>query len=150
MDFYSFHPSCAVINCNERHDKVEYCFECGEYPCEKYRAPAAADSFISYRNVGADMAAAGRDLEGYLDGLRKKLRCLEKLINDYDDGRSKGFYCRAANLLPLDELESCMASAESDCRREGWDLKQKASHMRTSLESKAEKIGIDLSLRNKG
>jgi hypothetical protein len=138
------------MSCNARHDKVEYCFQCGEYPCAKYSEPAAADSFISYRNVKTDMAAAGRDLEGYLADLRKKLRCLEKLINDYDDGRSKGLYCRAANLLPLPELASCISSAESDCGRENWDIKQRANFMRSLLESKAEILGIDLSLRNKG
>lgn len=148
-DFYSRHPSCAVINCSDRHDKAEYCFLCGEYPCEKYRAPAAADSFISYRNVGADMAAAARDLEGYLSGLREKLGILERLLGEFDDGKSKGFYCRAVNLLPLPELESCMESAAIGVEREKTDIKQRAMSMRDALQSRAENLGISLELRNK-
>jgi len=149
-NFYSQHPSCAVINCNERHDKVEYCFECSEFPCDKYRGPADADSFISYRNVGADMAEAGQDIEGYMCNLRVKLRHLETLLENYDDGRSKGFYCRAVNLLPLPELEKCLESVASSVTVANDDAGQRANRMRDVLESKAKELGIDLSLRKKG
>ncbi len=148
-DFLLLHPSCAVVNCNDRHDKVEYCFQCGEYPCEKYRAPAAADSFISYRNVGADMKAAAGDLGGYLRGLREKLGILERLLREFNDGKSKGFYCRAVNLLSLSELKNCMESAESDNEPQNPDIRQRAIHMRKALETRAEKLGITLGLRNK-
>lgn len=148
-DFYSLHPSCSVINCNDRHDKAEYCFQCGEYPCEKYRASAAADSFISYRNVVADMAAADRDLEVYLSGLRRKLGILERLLKEYDEGKSKGFYCLAVNLLPLPELEKCIESVTMSSEHANPDANQRAMHMRKALESTAEKIGIPLALRNK-
>lgn len=34
--FYHKHPSCAIINCGQRHGGVEYCVLCGEFPCRRY------------------------------------------------------------------------------------------------------------------
>ena len=28
--------SCAIAKCSLEHGKVEYCYECEQYPCEKY------------------------------------------------------------------------------------------------------------------
>ena len=28
--------SCAIARCSLEHDKVEYCHQCGEYPCSRY------------------------------------------------------------------------------------------------------------------
>ena len=36
-DFSNQHPTCAVATCNKKHDNVEYCFQCSEYPCKKYQ-----------------------------------------------------------------------------------------------------------------
>ena len=41
--------TCKIARCSIEHDGVEYCFQCGEYPCEKYEHIDDFDSFITHR-----------------------------------------------------------------------------------------------------
>lgn len=52
------HHMCAIRKCAAEHGGVEYCFQCSEYPCERYETESEYDSFISYRNVIKDFAKA--------------------------------------------------------------------------------------------
>ncbi len=45
--------------------------------------------------------------------LEKKVSILETLIRDFNDGRSKGFYCLAVNLLKLEDLDEIMSLVEN-------------------------------------
>ncbi|MBN1499605.1 MAG: DUF3795 domain-containing protein [Spirochaetes bacterium] len=99
-DFHLKHPSCAVISCSLKNDNVEFCYECSLFPCVKYKQVSDKDSFISYRNVLSDFKKAEKSgIEKYRKELDEKVLILERLISDYNDGRKKGFYCLAVNLL---------------------------------------------------
>ena len=89
-DFHLQHPSCAVITCSRKHGDVEFCFQCADYPCARYREMPDADSFISYRNVISDFEKAEREgIETYASELAEKVRIVERLIAEYNDGRKK-------------------------------------------------------------
>lgn len=47
--------SCKIGKCSLEHGKVEYCFECEQYPCEKYQHIDEYDSFITHRRRKADL-----------------------------------------------------------------------------------------------
>lgn len=34
---------CSIAKCSLQHDGVEYCYQCSEYPCEKYES---IDEFV--------------------------------------------------------------------------------------------------------
>ncbi len=108
-DFYEKHPACGIISCSLKHDDVAYCFLCNEYPCARYIGTNHKDSFITYKNVPADMDTAKlKGLEAYLDQLSKKSLILDDLLADWDNGRLKSYFCLAVNLLPLEDLEVAM------------------------------------------
>jgi len=108
-DFYEKHPSCGIISCSLKHDGVAYCFQCSDYPCARYTGINAKDSFITYMHVPMDMETAkGMGLEVYLNQLSKKSRILDILLDEWDNGRLKSYYCTAVNLLPLQDLEVAM------------------------------------------
>lgn len=112
-DFYDKHPSCAVITCSLRHDGVEYCFECEAYPCERYTRINDRDSFITYQHVPADMnTAKSQDLVSYLSQLTEKSVILDELLENWDNGRMKSYFCLAVNLLPLLDLQKVMVELE--------------------------------------
>jgi hypothetical protein len=101
-DFYLKHPSCKVINCNLKRENVEFCFECSEFPCEKYIEPSENDSFITYVNVLKDFEKAKeKGTKDYIKELNEKMKFLNILLENYNDGRRKKFYCLAINLLDL-------------------------------------------------
>lgn len=108
-DFYEKHPACGIISCSQRHDGVEYCFQCNDYPCDRYSGLNTKDSFITYMHVPMDMEIA-KDigLEKYLEQLSKKSHILDILLDEWDTGRLKSYFCLAVNLMPLADLEDAI------------------------------------------
>jgi len=147
-DFSSKHPICPVITCGKKHDSVEYCFECREYPCKRYSTIGTADSFISYRNVIHNFADANKDLKQYLKDLKQKNKILLDLISNHNDGRSKGFFCLAVDLLPLSELTTILKEIKACWKAVDMDPKEKGKKTREIFELHARKLKIELSLRN--
>lgn len=47
--------SCGIAKCSLEHGKIEYCYECESYPCEKYRYIDKYDSFITHKRQKADL-----------------------------------------------------------------------------------------------
>ena len=41
--------SCAIARCSLEQSRIEYCYECGRCPCEKYDGCQEFDSFITHR-----------------------------------------------------------------------------------------------------
>ena len=145
--FLEKHPTCAVVTCSRKHGGVEFCFDCSSYPCERYAKPNEADSFITYRNVAKNLASARNDLASYRKELNRRFEILTALLETYNDGRSKGLYCLAANLLPLEELSSLMEKIERDGRLVSMDKKAAAKEVAALLTARAEELKIELKLR---
>jgi hypothetical protein len=147
-DFHLKHPSCAVITCSRKHDKVEYCFQCSEYPCKKYIEQGNKDSFITYKNVESDFNKAKKHgIARYKSELNKKVEILEYLISNYNDGRSKNFYCIAVNLLGMDDLKKIMKEINSSISRLDIENKDKIKMVTELFESAASEKNIELKLR---
>ncbi len=147
--FSDKHPTCAVVTCSRKHGEMEHCFECPAYPCERYARPSEVDSFITYRNVAGNMAAARRDLASYLRGLKLRYECLQVLIENYNDGRSKGLYCLAAELLPLPTLTEIIKRIADDPELKAAPKKKAAEKISAAFGAKAKELGIELTLRRK-
>ena len=105
--FLDVHPTCGMLSCCQRKG-LEYCFQCDEFPCKKYEKADEADSFITHKNQFRDMEKAKRDIETYKAELNEKIKILQELLQNYDDGRRKSFFCTAINLLELDDVKAVM------------------------------------------
>ena len=147
-DFHFKHPACAVITCNRKNDKVEYCFQCSLFPCKRYRSPSSRDSFISYYNVIADLEKASKyGVEQYIIELNEKVNILEFLINNYDDGRRKNFYCIAVNLLELQDLRDIITEIKQCTNGKNIDFKENIKKIIQLFETTASKKNIIIKLR---
>jgi len=144
--FYEKHPTCSVITCSQKHDDIEFCYSCKEFPCRKYDIPMKKDSFISKKNFLIDMEKARQNILEYLDNLKSKQIILENLIKNYNDGRMKSYYCLAVNLLPLSELDNVMAKIQGS-ENTDVEIKKKARLTKDLLESAAESLDIRIELR---
>lgn len=106
LDFYLKHPSCSVINCNIKHDNVEFCYECSLYPCSKYKDISKTDSFITYNKVLSDFKLCNNiGIDKYIDILNKKEEILKYLLSNYNNGRLKSYFCLVVNLFDIKDLE---------------------------------------------
>lgn len=146
--FSKVHPPCGVLSCCQRKG-IEYCYLCEEYPCKKYDGADLSDSFITHKNQFFDLKKAKQNgIENYKTELDEKVSVLSKLLNDYDDGRRKSFYCIAVNLLELHEVQSVMKQIFNEVSPD-VSLKEKAVIAVRLFEEMAEKRGISLQLRKK-
>ena len=121
--------SCPIARCSLEHGRPEYCFQCPEYPCERYEHIDERDSFITHRNQKSDlekMRFFGE--EAYNSEQIEKRLILDRLLEDYNDGRKKTLFCVAVNLLPLNDLKTVFEEGDKDL-----DLKERARLMEERL-----------------
>ncbi|OUN75053.1 hypothetical protein B5G12_04625 [Faecalibacterium sp. An58] len=110
-------PSCKIAKCSLEHGEIEYCYECKQYPCEKYEHIDEYDSFITHRHQRRDLEKAkSAGIGAYNLEQTEKAQILSKLLAGYNDGRRKNFYCVAVNLLELSEIREAMNRIESNDR----------------------------------
>ena len=76
----------------------------------------------------------------------EKQEFLRYLIDDYNDGRSKSFYCISCQLIPLDKLKKVLEDTKAVIV-EARDVKEKAEIVRAAILGLAGELQVDLKLR---
>jgi len=151
-DFRLKHPSCGFITCCVKNKKLETCALCPEWrTCEKVNTILESskhrDSFISYKPLLQNyLFIEENGIEAFVDLENRRQALLRDLLDNYNDGRSKNFYCLSCQLLPLEELEVTIKAAESRVA-EIPEQKEKALAVRSALNGLAGTLQIDLKLR---
>jgi len=126
---------------------LEYCFSCEEYPCKKYDGADAKDSFITHKNQFTDIEKVKQiGIKAYEDELNAKIEILEELLRNYDDGRRKGAYCLAVNLLDLHEIKTVMSRLADEVEPQA-PVKTKAVTAMRLFQAMTDAKGIMLKLR---
>ncbi len=84
-------------------------------------------------------------IEAYLEEQRKKKALLARMLEEYDDGFHDVFFCLAANMLEMSDLEAALEEAG----RESGSLcaREKALRLQNLLQACAALRGIPLVLR---
>lgn len=142
--------SCKLARCSLSHGEVEYCFQCGDYLCEEYEQIDDYDSFISHRNQKADLEKAKRiGMEAYNREQEEKGKILHMLLENYNDGRRKTFYCIAVNLLELDDIYGILEQIRKSTALNTMEMKEKCAYAVKLFQSVAEQRNISLKLRKK-
>jgi hypothetical protein len=124
---------CAIARCAVRDHGYETCAACAEFPCERLTGWDGGDSVVTHKNSLANLRTIKEHgIEQFVAQQRERIALLDTMLSEFDDGRSKGFFCLAATLLPLED---------------GADLKSRAAILRRILGSAASRLGISLKLR---
>lgn len=141
--------SCKIAKCSMERGNVEYCFQCGSFPCEKY-AHIEVDSFITHQNQLQDQEKAQRiSIPAYNAQQEEKRQLLETLLAAYNDGRKKTLFCIAVNLLPAEEIRSLLQQAQSQPDFQAMEKQAQSAHIARQLQALAASKGIRLALRKK-
>lgn len=142
--------SCKIARCSMEHDGVEYCFQCSEYPCQRYEHIDAFDVFITSRNKKSDLEKAKRiGIDAYNAAQVEKTKILDMLLSGFNDGRKKTLFCTAVNLMDLKELREILRQIESRADLDTLTLKEKSTFAAELLKAAAAKNNIELKLRKK-
>ena len=142
-EFFSKHPSCSFITCCVKKKNLEVCAECSDFPCSKFKSDEEyqqlkeSSSYPSYKKVMPNLNfIKEHGIERFVGQQRKRIRLLETMIADFDDGRSRSFYCKSAALLDLTTLENSLDKAIQKIRTDNSktnDAKTKAKILKDVL-----------------
>ena len=142
--------SCRIAKCSLEHGKVEYCYECKQYPCEKYQRIDEYDSFITHRRQKADLERAHSiGIAQYNLEQQEKIQILSHLLSNYNDGHRKNFFCVVVNLLELSELREAMKQIRSNDELSLLSFKAQCSYVAEVFQKIADRRNIKLQLVKK-
>ena len=85
-------------------------------------------------------------IEAFIEQQRKRIGLLETMIANFDDGRSRSFFCRAAALLDVTGLENSLDEASRRIKAtdiKSNDIKAKAKILKESINEIAAKEGME-------
>jgi hypothetical protein len=90
-------------------------------------------------------------IEQFIGQQKERIKLLETMIADFDDGRSRSFYCKSATLLDLgglrDSLDKAIRKVKTDNIKPN-DTKTKAKILRGILSEIALEGGVGLVRKN--
>lgn len=111
------------------------------------------DSFLTYKKAYHNLQLIRKyGIEQFIEKQQERIELLKVLLNDYDDGRSKSFYCIATTLLPRKDIEQALDETKQKMIEENIEVndnKAKAKILKGYLNAIAAKEGIELKLRKK-
>ncbi|MBM3708342.1 MAG: DUF3795 domain-containing protein [Actinobacteria bacterium] len=117
-DFVNKHPSCSFITCCVKKKNLEACGQCLEFPCskfkshEEYQQLKESSSYPSYKKVIPNLNFIKENgIEDFIKQQQQRIQLLEKMIENFNDGRSRSFFCKAACLLDIKDLKNSLDEA---------------------------------------
>jgi hypothetical protein len=143
--FFETHPSCSFITCCVRERLLEACGECAEFPCAKFKSAAEyrateSTSYPPARKILPNQRFIRKHgIERFLARQAEQLKLLALLLAQYDDGRSRSFYCSAVSLGDPSAIREAIAQAGRDIAREQIakdDHRSKARILKALLEGR--------------
>jgi len=142
-DFFNKHPSCSFITCCVKKRNLEVCAECSDFPCpkfkstEEYQEVKESSSYPPYKKVMPNLNFIKKNgITKFIEQQKKRIKILETMIENFDDGRSRSFFCKAAVLLDITILSRSLDKAIREIKTEKIkqdDVKNKAKILKAIL-----------------
>lgn len=142
---------CPFITCAVKKKGIEFCWECDETTtCEKWKKHRETgkihDSFKCYQTLEEDISFIDRNGIHEFEKMQKQReQLLKEMLQDFNEGRSKSYYCTAATVLEPEELAEALTKAKKES--EGMNIKGKSKILHSILDTIALKKKYNLKLR---
>ena len=153
-DFFNKHPSCSFITCCVKKKNLEVCAECPEFPCLKFKSEKEyqqvkeSSSYPSCKKIIPNMNYIKKHgLKKFIEQQSSRMKLLETMIKNFDDGRSRSFFCGAAAFLDLAGLKNSIDKANQKIKIDKitqTDVKTKAKILKGNIYEIAMKEGLEL------
>jgi hypothetical protein len=142
---------CPFITCAIKQKGVEFCWQCPEHEiCKKWRGHRkrgkSFDSFVCYQKLESNIDfIKSKGISAFLKNQLAKEKLLTVMLDKFNEGRSKSFYCIAATVMDIQELDQAIALAKKESK--GMDIKGKAAFLHSIINGVAAKRKYHLKLR---
>jgi hypothetical protein len=129
---------CSFITCALKRQEVEFCWECGESDgCEKWKKHREygkrGDSFKCYQTLEKDIEFIRKNgVSAFVKEQKRREALLRAMLDEFNDGRSKSYYCIAATVMNENELKRALIEARK--RKAGLDVKERARLLHSILD----------------
>ena len=127
-NFSDVHPSCSTLNCCFKKNKLEVCSLCNNFPCEKYadNKKIEKDSFVTHKRKFQNFEyIKNNGIDKFIKEQKVRIKLVNLLLENYDDNRSKGYYCLACTLLSIESIEKILKYIKSNKDQNVNALKEK-------------------------
>jgi len=142
---------CPFITCAIKKKGIEFCWDCEKNKtCEKWKkhreAGKKSDSFKCYQKLEEDIRFIQKNgIREFEKTQKNREHLLKVMLKDYNEGRSKSYYCIAATVLDIKELKETITIAKK--RADGLGIKEKSKVLHTILDDIAQTKNYCLKLR---
>jgi len=142
---------CPFITCAIKNKGVEFCWECKDNKtCEKWKKHREAgkkyDSFKCYQTLEEDISfIQKKGIHEFEKTQKQRENLLKEMLKDFNEGRSKSYYCIAVTVFNIEELKDILVQAKKESN--GLDVKGKSKVLHSILDDLAVKKGYYLKLR---
>ncbi|MBW2334379.1 MAG: hypothetical protein JRF06_04675 [Deltaproteobacteria bacterium] len=86
-------------------------------------------------------------IQKFIENQTKRINLLEKTIENFDDGRSRSFYCKVAALLDAKSIERSLDEAANKIKADNIqsnDIKNRARILKGLLNEAVVEEGVEL------
>ncbi len=148
---YRMGAPCPFHNCAIKRKRIGFCGFCDESAtCPrwmKFREESKKrDSIVCYQKLDDNIESIQKNgLEEFEKQQITREGLLRAFLREFNEGRSKTFYCIAATVLSIDELESVLEKARK--KTVGLDIAAKSEVLHSLLTEIAEDKKYFLKLR---
>ncbi len=142
---------CSFITCAVKNKGIEFCWDCAEnMTCMKWKKhrefSKKQDSFKCYQKLEEDISFIQKNGVTAFEKLQKvREKLLKEMLREFNEGRSKSYYCIAATVLEIEELKKALNEARKDYA--GLEIKSKSKILHSILDKIAEQKKYCLKLR---
>jgi len=142
---------CPFITCAVKRKGIEFCWECNESKtCKKWKkhrdTGKKIDSFKRYKTLEEDILFIQKNgIDKFEKTQKKKEHLLKEMLKDFNEGRSKSYYCIAVTVMTIDELTEALTWVKKES--DGLDIKEKSKLLHSWLDDIGNKKGYCLRLR---
>ena len=142
---------CPFVTCALKKKGIEFCWDCKEKKiCEKWvkhrKAAKKSDSFKCYQKLEEDIACIQKNgVDEFEEMQKKREHLLKEMLREWNEGRSKSYYCIAATVMEIGELEEALTQAHKNS--DGLEIKEKSKVLHSILDNIAGKRNYYLKLR---
>jgi hypothetical protein len=142
---------CPFITCAVKRKGIEFCWDCKESEtCEKWKKHRDTgkknDSFKCYQKLEDDIASIRKNGVAEFERSQKaREQLLQVMLQQFNEGRSKSYFCIAATVLEIAELKEALNTATKGS--EGLSLKERSRLLHSMLDDIAARKHYNLKLR---
>jgi len=142
---------CPFITCAIKKKGIEFCWDCEESKiCEKWKkhreSGKKVDSFKCYYKLEDDIAFIKKNGVPKFEKLQKiREQLLREMLQEFNEGRSKSYFCIAATVLEIDELKESLVKARNNSKE--LEIKEKSILLHSILDEIAMQKKYYLKLR---